>query len=114
MYTRKALVAGMQKFTVRFFLKGPGSSVVLAGTLALAGLGATALTPSAGASAPVERPASMPSTLPSAYGCFSDPDGDGTIKCDSSVVIAKLPAAWGQCIANLYGDGLTVCDGTSR
>jgi hypothetical protein len=114
MYVRKALVTGMQKLSVRFFLKGPGSSVLLAGTLALAGVGAAALTRPVGASVPLERPAGAPSTLPSAYGCFNDPDGDGTIKCDSSVVIAKLPVAWGRCVANLYGDGLTVCDGTDR
>lgn len=114
MYVRKALGTGMQTLVVRFFLKGPGSSVLLAGTLGLAGLGAAALTPHAGASMQVKNPAGTSSTLPSAYGCFNDPDGDGTIKCGSSVVIAKLPAAWGQCVANLYGDELTVCDGTAR
>jgi hypothetical protein len=88
--------------------------VVLAGTLALAGFGAAALTSPASAFGPQQHPASVPSTLPSAYGCFNDPDGDGTIKCDSSIAITTLPAAWGQCYANLYGDGLTVCDGTNR
>jgi hypothetical protein len=114
MYVRQALVAGMQKLAVRCFLKGPGSSVLLAGTLALAGLGAAALTQPAGAPVHLDRPAGAPSTLPSDYGCFNDPDGDGTIKCGSSVSISSLPAAWGQCHADLYGDGLTVCDGTSR
>ena len=114
MYVRHALVGGMQKLTVRFFLKGPGSSVLLAGTLALAGLGAAALKQPAGASVPLAPSAGAPSTLPAAYGCFNDPDGDGTIKCGSSVSIAALPVAWGQCHANLYGDGLTVCDGSSR
>jgi hypothetical protein len=63
---------------------------------------------------PLDRQGGAPSVLPSAYGCFNDPDGDGTIKCDSSVAIATLPAAWGQCFADLYGDGLTVCDGMNR
>lgn len=114
MYVWKASLAGMKKLTVRCFLKGPGPSVLIAGTLALAGIGATALTRPAGASVPLDRPAGASSSLPSAYGCFNDPDGDGTIKCDSSVPIAKLPAAWGQCRVDLYSDGLTVCDGTSR
>ena len=114
MYVQKALVAGIQKLTVRFLLKGPGSSVLLAGTLALAGLGAAALTRPAGASVPLDHPAGAPSNPPSAYGCFNDPDGDGTIKCGSSVLIARLPASWGQCRANVYGDGLTVCEGTDR
>jgi hypothetical protein len=114
MSVRKALGTGIQKLTVRFFLKGPGSSVVLAGTLALAGFGAAALASPAGASVPLQHPASVPSTLPSAYGCFNDPDGDGTIKCDSSISIATLPVTWGRCYTNLYGDGLTVCDGTDQ
>ena len=114
MYVWNAPVAGMQKFMVRCLLKGPGSSVLIAGTLALAGLGGTALTRPDGTPAPLDRPAGAPSSLPSAYGCFNDPDGDGTIKCSSSVPIATLPAAWGQCRADLYGEGLTVCDGTSR
>jgi hypothetical protein len=114
MYVRKALVAGMQKLTVRCFLKGPGSSLMIAGTLALAGLGAAALNSPAGASVQLDRGTVAPSNLPSAYGCFNDPDGDGTIKCGSSVLISKLPAAWGNCRADLYGDGLTVCDGTAR
>lgn len=114
MDVRTALITGIQKLTVRWLLKGPGSSVIVAGTLTLAGLGAAALTHPAGTSAPVGPSASTPAPVPSAYGCFYDPDGDGTIKCSSSVVIAKLPAAWGQCHANLYGDGLTVCDGTDH
>ena len=114
MYAWKAPVAGMQKFMVRCLLRGHGPSVLIAGTLALAGLGGTALTHGAGAPTPLDRPASAPSALPSAYGCFNDPDGDGTIKCGSSVKIATLPAAWGQCSADLYGDGLTVCEGTDR
>jgi hypothetical protein len=114
MHAREALGASLQKFTVRFFLKGPGSAVVLAGTLALAGFGAAAAMPSAGAPAQPQSPAGWSSTLPSAYECFNDPDGDGTIKCGSSVKITSLPAAWGHCVANLYGDGLTVCDGTNR
>jgi ATP-binding cassette subfamily B protein len=72
------------------------------------------LTVPAGAPAQSQHPAGVSSTLPSDYGCFNDPDGDGTIKCSSTVSIARLPAAWGQCVANLYGDGLTVCDGTGR
>jgi hypothetical protein len=88
--------------------------VLIAGTLALAGLGAAALTGPAGTSVQLDRSPGAPSTLPSAFGCFNDPDGDGTIKCSSSVLIAKLPASWGQCRANLYGDGLTVCEGTAR
>lgn len=114
MYVRDALNAGMQKFTVRCLLKGPGPSVLIAGTLALAGFGAAGLTGPAGASAPPAQPAGASSMLPSSFGCFNDPDGDGTIKCDSSVSIASLPAAWGQCSANAYGDGLTVCEGTGR
>jgi hypothetical protein len=114
MYVPKALGAGMQKLAVRCLLKGPGSSVVLAGTLALAGFGAAALARPAGGSVPLDRPAGVITSLSGVHGCFNDPDGDGTIKCDSSVPIASLPAAWGQCVANLYGDGLTVCDGNSR
>jgi hypothetical protein len=114
MYVRKALVAGIQRHTVRWFLKGPGSSLMIVGTLALAGLGAAALNSPAGAVAPSVPSTLAPSDLPIAYGCFNDLDGDGTIKCDASVPIAQLPAAWGTCRVDLYGDGLTVCDGTSR
>jgi hypothetical protein len=112
MYVRKALVAGMQKLTVRCFLKGPGPSLMIAGTLALAGFGAAALNSPASASVQPDRATFAPSNLPSAYGCFNDPDGDGTIKCGSSVSISTLPASWGYCRADLYGDGLTVCEGT--
>jgi hypothetical protein len=114
MYVPKALVAGMQRLAVRCFLKGPGSSVLLAGTLALTGIGAAALTHPAGGSVQLDRPAGATSNLPVSYGCFNDPDGDGTIKCGSSVSIATLPAAWGQCRVDLYGDGFTVCDGTAQ
>lgn len=113
MYVGNALLAGMQKQMVRFFLKGPGPSLVLGGTLALAGR-AAALNSPAGASTGLDHSFVAPSTLPSDYGCFNDPDGDGTIKCAGSVTISKLPAAWGTCRPDLYGDGLTVCDGTSR
>ena len=114
MYVRKALVAGMKKLTVRYFLKGPGSSLMIAGTLALTGLGAVALNSPAGASVQPDRSTGALSNLPSSYGCFNDPDGDGTIKCANSVRISTLPASWGYCRADLYGDGLTVCDGTAR
>ena len=114
MYLREALVAGMHRFAVRCFLKGPGPSVLIAGTLALAGVGAAALNQSSGAPVPLDRQGGTTSLSPSAYGCFNDPDGDGTIKCGSSVSIATLPAAWGQCSPDLYGDGLTVCEGTGR
>jgi hypothetical protein len=113
MYVRKALATGMQHLTVRCLLKGPGPSLMLAGSLTLAGLGAAVLNSPAGAAMP-NRTTAAPSNLPSSYGCFNDLDGDGTIKCDSSVLISKLPASWGDCRADLYGDGLTVCDGTSR
>ncbi len=114
MYAQQALIAELQKHMVRFFLKGPGSSLMLAGTLALAGLGAAALNGPAAAPVQQEQRVIAPSSLPSAYGCFSDPDGDGTIKCGSSVQISTLPPSWGTCRLDLYGDGLTVCDGTNR
>jgi hypothetical protein len=112
MYVRKVLVAGMQKSMVRFFLKGPGSSLTIVGTLALAGLGAAAL--NAGAAVQQDHSIVASTTAPAAFGCYNDPDGDGTIKCAASVQISKLPAAWGACYADLYGDGLTVCDVTEH
>jgi hypothetical protein len=114
MYARKPLIDGLQKHTVRFFLKGPGSSVLLAGTLALAGLSAAALSRPGGGPEQQDYRTVLTTTLPSSYGCFNDPDGDGTIKCDSTVPLSSLPAAWGTCQPDLYGDGLTVCDGTSN
>jgi hypothetical protein len=114
MYVRKALMDGMQKLMVRFLIKGPGSSLMIAGSLALAGVGAVALNSSSGAPIQQSQSTIAPSTEPSAYGCFNDRDGDGTIKCASSVQISTLPAAWGSCQADVYGDGLTVCDGTSN
>jgi len=112
MYVGKSLISGIQQHTVRFLLRGHGSSWILAGTLAVAGLGAATLNRPASAPAQPDHSIVAPSTLPSAYNCFNDPDGDGTIKCPSSVPISSLPAAWGNCVADLYGDELTVCDGT--
>jgi hypothetical protein len=114
MNVRKVLVAGMQKSMVRIFLKGPGSSLTIVGTLALAGLGAAALNGPAGTAVQQDHSVVAPAIQPTAYGCHWDRDGDGTIKCPASVQIAKLPAAWGACYADLYGDGLTVCDVTER
>jgi hypothetical protein len=114
MYIRNALFAGMKQHTIRFFLKGPGPSVLLAGTLAAAGLGAAALNQPAGASVPQDQGVVVPASLPSSFDCFNDPDGDGTIKCPSSVPISQLPTTWGTCQPDLYGDGLTVCEGTGN
>ena len=50
MYVGKSLISGIQQHTVRFLLRGHGSSWILAGTLAVAGLGAATL----------NRPASAP------------------------------------------------------
>jgi hypothetical protein len=88
--------------------------VLVAGTLALAGLSAAALTNQPHTSTSPQRSVVTSMPLPSAYGCFYDQDGDGTIKCPSSVAISTLPDAWGQCEANLYGDDLIVCEGTNR
>jgi hypothetical protein len=86
----------------------------MVGSLALAGLGAATLTHQTNPATPVQPTTLTSIPLPSVYGCFNDPDGDGEIDCPSSVAIALLPAAWGVCQPNLYRDGLTICAGTEQ
>lgn len=138
MLVRKALVATLQQHTVRFFLKGPGSTLIVTGTLVLAGAGAAALNqPSSVALQPVsstagpQSPAALippssaapqpvsPTAVPrplaeSRYWCFSGQGGAFTIPCPTSVQYAKLPIALGNCRATTqYPDGLIVCEVTA-
>jgi hypothetical protein len=111
MYTAKALAEGIQGHVVRWLVKGPGASWVVAGTMAFAGLSAAAL--NAPATHPDSSYGTSSSTMQVTYsGCWSDPDGDGHIFCDSSVSISNLPASFGDC-SNGY-DGNIFCDGISR
>jgi len=85
------------------------SSLVIAGTLAAAGLSTGVLSTH---SSSVQH-AGTTTTLPlSAYGCNSDPDGDGHIFCDGSVAITKLPASFGQCSMDEDGSNQIFCRGT--
>ncbi|HVC81639.1 MAG TPA: hypothetical protein VNL35_14195 [Chloroflexota bacterium] len=97
--------------TLVWLAKSRGSSLVIAGTLAAAGLGTGVL--STHPSSVQQRAPSAAATLPlSAYGCYRDPDGDGHIFCDGSVAITKLPASFGQCNMDEDGSNQIFCRGT--
>jgi hypothetical protein len=108
----KTLVDRLQMHTLRWLAKGPGSTWLIAGTLACAGFGAAALNAPAGATGQQDRGTVGTVTLPSS--CWADPDGDGHIFCDGTVPISKLPASLGYCYADPDGDGHIFCDGTDR
>ena len=109
MYMVKALAVGIRGHVVRWLVKGPGASWVVAGTLAFAGLSAAALN---APTAHTENGVGTATMQVTYTGCWADPDGDGHIFCDSSVSISSLPASFGDC-SNGY-DGNVFCDGISR
>lgn len=110
----KTWVDRLQMHTVRWLVKGPGSSWLIAGTFAFAGFGAAALNAPAGAPAQQAPVTVGTSSDPASYGCYRDSDGDGHIFCDGSVAISSLPASFGYCYADPDGDGHIFCDGNGR
>jgi len=115
MYAKHNWVKHLEMHTLRWLVKGPGSSWLIAGTFAVAGFGAATLNaPSNAAGAQNVSPISGV-LVPDYSGlCHPDPDGDGHIFCDSSVVISQLPASYGHCFADTDGDGRVFCDGQGQ
>lgn len=119
MDTGSTWVERMRLRLARWLVKGPASPLIVTGTLALATLGGAALSAGPGHAQPVPQNVIAPTdqTAP-AYpaGCYADPDGDGTIKCDGSMSISSLPASLGHCWTDQDFDSssLIICDGNSR
>src|SRR5512146_2566188 len=107
------LLNEMETCTLVWLARSRMSSVVIVGTLAVAGLGAGVL--GGQATTPSHGQPSTSATLPiSTYGCYSDPDGTGHILCDGSVGTDYLPASYGWCGMRSYFEdgGPIICQGT--
>jgi hypothetical protein len=114
MATVKRLLKGVETRTLVWLAKSRMSSLVIVGTLAVAGFSTAALGGQSSTPAQHMQPHTS-ATLPlSAYGCYNDPDGDGHIFCDGTVAITALPASFGQCRARAYYEAGSpiVCRGT--
>ena len=114
MATVNRVLKGVETRTLVWLARGRTSSLVLVGTLAAAGLGFAALDAQSSTVAPHMQPTTAATLPPSAYGCYHDPDGDGTLFCDGSVGTDSLPASYGQCgmRSYFYDGGPIICQGT--
>jgi hypothetical protein len=108
----RRLLKEMETRTLVWLAKSRMSSVVIVGTLAVAGLGAGTLSVQSRTAVPHMQPNTSATPPLSAYGCYNDPDGDGHIFCDGTVAIAQLPASFGQCQVAEFDNVQIVCKGT--
>ena len=108
----KRLLKGVETRTLVWLARSRMSSLVIVGTLAVAGFAAAALGGQSSTPAQRMQPNTSASLPLSAYGCYNDPDGDGHIFCDGSTPISQLPASYGKCHADPYVGLRIVCRGT--
>ncbi|HWE61065.1 MAG TPA: hypothetical protein VHB98_05090 [Chloroflexota bacterium] len=101
------LVARLQMHVARWLAKGSASPLILAGTLALAGLGAGALSGTPGGHGQQSPNPAVGTSAPTG-NCHPDPDGDGHLVC--YIDASQLPRYANEfCRPDPDGDGHFVC-----
>jgi hypothetical protein len=109
MYTGKSLVKGLELRLARTLAARPAGPMILAGTLAVAGLGAATLNPIQAHRAPssVSTTPTLDLSSPHTF-CYSDPDGDGHYVCHILASQVNTIPNLG-CTADSDGDGTYIC-----